>query len=69
MIPGKLVHLCVALSLVLLSPVHSQEPEENQLDSDIRLFTVLTAINVAGYDTGFGSPSDSAVRLVVRGDL
>ena len=69
MIPGKFVHLCVALSLVLLSPVHGQEPEENQLDSDIRLFTVLTAINVAGYDTGFGSPSDSAVRRVVRGDL
>jgi len=43
--------------------------EDDQLLTDIRLFTVLTAINVAGYDTGFGSPSDSAVRRVVRGDL
>ena len=57
------------MGLLLLSPVHGQEPEGNQLDSDIRLFTVLTAINLAGYDNGFGSPSDSAVRRVVRGDL
>ena len=55
--------------LVLVWPVQGQEPQENQLDNDIRLFTVLTAINVAGYDTGVGSPSDSAVRRVVRSDL
>ena len=57
------------MGLMLLSRAVAQEPEGNQLDSDIRLFTVLTAINVAGYDQGFGSPSDSAVRRVVRGDL
>ena len=69
MTPRKFVHRWLLLGLVLLQPVHGQEPEVNQLDTDIRLFTVLTAINVAGYDTGFGSPSDSAVRRVVRGDL
>ncbi len=41
----------------------------SQLDSDIRLFTVLTAINLAGYDDGLGSPSDSPVRQAVRDDL
>ena len=43
--------------------------QTNQLDSDIRLFTVLTAINLAGYDDGLGSPSDSPVRQAVRDDL
>ena len=47
----------------------SLRAQSNQLDSDIRLFTVLTAINLAGYDDGLGSPSDSPVRQGVRDDL
>lgn len=57
--------LCVPGAAVL----SAQAGEDDQLLTDIRLFTVLTAINLAGYDTGFGSPSDSAVRRVVRDDL
>ncbi len=57
--------LCVQSTTVL----SAQANEGDQLLTDIRLFTVLTAINMAGYDTGFGSPSDSAVRRVVREDL
>ncbi len=41
----------------------------DQLDTDIRLFTVLTAINMAGFDDGLGSPSDSPVRSAIREDL
>ncbi len=41
----------------------------DQLDTDIRLFTVLTALNVAGFDDGLGSPSDSPVRTAIREDL
>ena len=47
----------------------SLRAQTHQLDSDIRLFTVLAAINLAGYDDGLGSPSDSPVRQAVRDDL
>ena len=30
--------------------------ENNQLDSNIQLFTVLAAINAAGFDAGLDSP-------------
>ncbi|MEX2304348.1 MAG: hypothetical protein WD733_25620 [Bryobacterales bacterium] len=40
--------------------------EGDQLDADIRLFTVMAAINAAGYDDGYSSASDSPVRHVVR---
>jgi len=43
--------------------------EKGQLDSDITLFTVLTAINIAGYDFGIDSPSGNPARLAVRKDL
>jgi tetratricopeptide (TPR) repeat protein len=40
--------------------------EGDQLDADIRLFTVMAAVNAAGYDDSYGSPSDSLVRHAVR---
>ncbi|MGH9579385.1 MAG: hypothetical protein ACRD2R_00200, partial [Terriglobales bacterium] len=43
--------------------------EQGQLDSDITLFTVLAAINAAGYDAGIDSPAGSPVRAAVRKDL
>jgi tetratricopeptide (TPR) repeat protein len=58
----------VLLALVLGSrfalPVSAAESD--QLDADIRLFTVMAAINAAGYDDGYSSPSDSPVRHAVR---
>jgi tetratricopeptide (TPR) repeat protein len=59
----------VLLTLVVLSGgigLPTLAAEGNQLDTDIRLFTVLSAINAAGYDDGYGSPSDSLVRHAVR---
>ncbi len=39
---------------------------ENQLDGNESLFTVLAAINAAGYDADLDSPSNSPVRKAVR---
>ena len=43
--------------------------EGDQLAADERMFAVLTAINVAGYDGGVGLPADSLVRQAVRQQL
>ena len=61
--------LLAGLWLLGAPPASGQPSEGDQLISDIRLFTVLTAINVAGYDAGYLSPSDHPVRRVVREDL
>lgn len=56
--------------LLAVSPMSLQAQQEGeQLDADIRLFTVMAAINVAGYDQGYGSPGDSIVRQAVRTKL
>lgn len=69
----KLTRFLTAAIVFLLSTGISLAPlaaqEGNQLDGDIRLFTVLTALNLAGYDQGLGSPSDSPVRQAIREDL
>ena len=41
-------------------------PAQDQLDADIRMFTVMAAINAAGYDEGVGAGGDSLVRQAVR---
>lgn len=66
---GTLVLIAAALCTHAAADLAAQQNEGDQLLTDIRLFTVLTAINVSGYDKGLGSPSDSAVRRVVRDDL
>ena len=43
--------------------------EQGQLDSDITLFTVLAALNAAGYDAGLDSASTPPVRRALREDL
>jgi tetratricopeptide (TPR) repeat protein len=59
-----------AVALLLISalvPAFSQAPKpENQLDSNEALFTVLAAINAAGYDAEIDSPSNSPERKAVR---
>jgi tetratricopeptide (TPR) repeat protein len=59
----------ILLALVVLSVwlgLPALAAEGDQLDADIRLFTVLAAINASGYDDGYSSPSDSPVRHAVR---
>jgi len=43
--------------------------EQGQLDASLSLFTVLAAINAAGYDAELDSPSNSPVRAAVRNEL
>ena len=64
--------LCFALAVMLLAPgavAPRASAQDEQLSADVRLFTVLTAINLAGFDDGLGSPSDSPVRQAVREEL
>jgi hypothetical protein len=62
--------LCFVLAVVLLAQGAMAPParaQDEQLSADVRLFTVLTAINLAGFDDGLGSPSDSPVRTSAAG--
>ena len=43
--------------------------DEAQLDASPALFTVMAAINAAGYDADLDSPANSPVRAMVRADL
>src|SRR5262249_49601361 len=68
---GRLNRLLVVwLSIVFLAAgPAARAAEQGQLDSDITLFTVLAAINAAGYDYGVDLPSASTTRVAVRNDL
>src|ERR1700728_649759 len=58
----RLLALSVLLSAVLLA----QQPQEGQLDGSKTLFTVLAAINSAGFDANLDSNANSPVRKQVR---
>jgi tetratricopeptide (TPR) repeat protein len=64
----RLVALPVLLSAVVfpaLMPAQ-QQAQENQLDGSQTLFTVLAAINAAGYDANLDSNANSPLRKQVR---
>lgn len=56
-----------SLGLVLASASFAQQPD--QLLADVRLFTVMAAINAGGYDDGLNSEALSPVRSALREDL
>ncbi len=47
----------------------AQQPELGQLDASPTLFTVMAAVNAAGYDAMIDSPSNSPLRKRVRDSL
>lgn len=51
---------------LLLSPSVSPAQETGQLDSNPSLFSVLAALNAAGFDADLNSQSNSQVRIGVR---
>jgi tetratricopeptide (TPR) repeat protein len=59
----RLLTLTVLASAVVLA---QQQPQEGQLDGSQTLFTVLAAINAAGYDTNLDSNANSPLRNQVR---
>jgi tetratricopeptide (TPR) repeat protein len=50
-------------------PFAKRTPPQGQLDSSEALFTVMAAINAAGFDQGANSPSNSELRAQVRNYL
>ena len=69
MVPVKIPVIRFLLPALLAASGSLSPARADQLDTDIRLFTVLTAINLAGYDEGLSSPSDSPVRRAIREEL
>ena len=59
----------LVLAGIIFTVLISNRAHANQLDSDIRLFTVLAAINLAGYDSGLDSTPDNSLRRAIRTDL
>ncbi len=54
------------LSILLVGSAHAQGGAQGQLDASPALFSVLAALNQAGYDAEIQSTSNSAVRHLVR---
>src|SRR5271155_1473305 len=59
----RLLTLTVLLACVVLA---QQQPQEGQLDGSQTLFTVLAAINAAGYDADLDSTANVPIRKQVR---
>ncbi len=55
--------------LALACGARAASPELGQLDASPTLFTVMAAINAAGYDAGFDSPSNHPLRTEIRRQL
>jgi tetratricopeptide (TPR) repeat protein len=55
--------------LALACGARAASPEFGQLDASPALFTIMAAINAAGYDAGFESPSNHPLRTEIRNQL
>lgn len=58
-----------AACLLLAACLAAGAAETGQLDASESVFTVMAAINAAGYDTGIDSPSNHPLRQVMRREL
>ncbi|MBI3664706.1 MAG: hypothetical protein HY236_00525 [Acidobacteria bacterium] len=65
----RIFALLLPIAVAAWSVGPARGAEQGQLDSDVTLFTVMAAINAAGYDAGIDSPSASPVRAAVRQEL
>jgi tetratricopeptide (TPR) repeat protein len=60
----------VVFSTLAAGPLASaQQPPNVYVEPNEQLFDMLVALNVAGYDAGFGTPEDDRVRAGVRSSL
>jgi tetratricopeptide (TPR) repeat protein len=58
-----------ALLAVAVLTAHAAKPELGQLDASPTLFTVMAAINAAGYDADLNSPNGHVLRQNIRDEL
>jgi tetratricopeptide repeat protein len=56
-------------ALASAPPASAQQPSNVYVESNEQLFDILAALNVAGYDAGFGTPEDDRVRAGLRSIL
>jgi TolA-binding protein len=63
------VRLFAGIVVLLLCLGPASAAEQGQLDGSLSLFTVLAAINAAGYDANIDSTSNSPLREAVRREL
>jgi tetratricopeptide (TPR) repeat protein len=56
-------------AILTLAPALSAPAETGQLDASPSLFTVMAAINAAGYDADLASPNAHPLRQAIRDDL
>ncbi len=63
------VSIPVSLAVVLAWPVAAQQPERGQLDYSAAMFTVMAAINAAGFDAGLDSPASHPLRKAIREEI
>ena len=59
----------LAAALPAAAALQAPAQEVEQLNADARMFTVMAAINAAGYDDGLNAASDSPARKALRADL
>jgi tetratricopeptide (TPR) repeat protein len=57
------------LTLAIAIPIQAAAPEQAQLDSSPALFTVMAAINAAGYSADWDSPNGHPLREWVRAEV
>jgi tetratricopeptide (TPR) repeat protein len=55
--------------LALATAAHGAPAETGQLDASPSLFTVMAAINAAGYDADLASPTNHPIRKAIRDEL
>lgn len=66
---GGLFRFTLLAILVAAVMAHAAPAETGQLDASPTLFTVMAAINSAGYDADLGSPNNHPIRKEIREEL
>ncbi len=64
-----LKRLVLPALLAITLAARADQPERGQLDASPTLFTVMAALNAAGFDAGLNSPNSSPLRNRVREEI
>src|ERR1039457_2480628 len=65
----SLHRLALPAILAIALSARATPAEQGQLDASQTLFTVMAAINAAGYDAGLASPNNNPLRAAIRASL